>query len=306
MSFSLIGAKLANEQVMQDIAKAKDDAEELTAAYSRLPVEDNGVNQHKHRGPDDLPGSYDHCGVSTCGSLRFPGTPGPHGLYKSMSIEEMTKEKQKLALFAKDRDSPSKTLPEVLLDFTENDKRNELYILEVSRLSARDEKFRKMLLKNKAANGYAESELFDLNTLRNKGKHRERGQKSSFEALDSTDAIYNNSLEVSSVIRTQSGILTDEDISLLEITRVNTAGSTSGSRSSSRSSKQRSSSFRSHSSKSIQQLKSPTRTSSQAMLPIMRTVDLQDIPELQLTKPPSSMKKEKPSTATLVGPKKNT
>jgi hypothetical protein len=49
---------------------------------------------------------------------------------------------------------------------TENDRRNELYQLEVSRLSARSPVFRDMLLRNKSSLGFTEKPLFDLNTLR--------------------------------------------------------------------------------------------------------------------------------------------
>lgn len=286
---------------MQDLSKAKDDAEELTTAFSRLPVGESSTLQHKPVPSAGHLGSYDHCGISNCGSLRFPGSPGPHGLFKSMSIEEMEKEKQKLPLYAMEQKSPSKTLPEVALDLTENDKRNELHILEVSRLSARDEKFRKMIVRNKAPYGFVKSELFDLNTLRNKGATQTKQEENNL-TVDTSALPANNFLDFSSypspIMKTDSGLFSDEDLNLLEITRVNTAGSSPISRGSSRSSKQHTGSVHSIPSGNISQ-KSPAKvSSSRNLLPVIRTLDVQDIPELRLTRPPPpTTSNKKPPTA---------
>jgi len=125
----ILGAKMTEySQDLKEADKVAADDEELSIATSRASTDHTSrpatFNNH---------GSYEACGVSACGSLRFPGSPPGHGHFSSLSSAEVDKQLLRLPLY-----SPTK-------DITENDVRNELYILEVSRLSARDEGFRKML-----------------------------------------------------------------------------------------------------------------------------------------------------------------
>ena len=94
-------------------------------------------------------GTYHVCGVSTCGSLRFPGSPGKHGRFLCLSVEDQESAMQSL---------PQCALPtnEEIRDLTENDKRNTLFTLEVSRLTESDPEFFRMLERNKQAAGFTE------------------------------------------------------------------------------------------------------------------------------------------------------
>lgn len=222
-------------------------------------------------------GSYGYCGVSSCGSLRFPGTPDKHGDFQGLSEAEVSSRLLRLPLC-----SPSRKIHQEFAGLTENDKRNELYLLEVSRLSARDENFRNMVLKNKASFGLTEKQLFDLNTMKSRSSSR-----NSTSRQNETQAV-DTPIEMQSPLKAQSSrsfsrgssnfpFLSEDEMNQFGITRVDTAPSRSHSRvlksrvSSTRGSSPNKSSF--------------SKKSSSAIMCGIRSVDLQDAPEFKHTRP---------------------
>ena len=262
-------------------------------------------------------GTYHVCGVSTCGSLRFPHSPKKHGTYLSMSDEEMEQELLKLPQCS----TPSR---DDIAGMTENDKRNNLYVLELSRLSGKEPGFLDALKTNKAAAGYAEKPKIDLHNLsatgtakkttrnlkintdfdQNVTRSSQKAQLSPLELFGGTNNVDEtvphsspipiNKQSIRNVDKQQTKggedfpVLSEEDMKTFGITRVDTANYSNNSEGNTpmRKSKQglnKSSSNATAFGSQRSTKGSPKKTRSSKT--IIRSVDLADAPELKLTRP---------------------
>lgn len=200
-------------------------------------------------------GSYASCGITTCGSLGLSGSPIQHGECLTLTQSEL---EMKLPTFSS----------KVAAADVENDRRNELYLLEVSRLEAKKRISREKQTKNKASHGSTDKSLFELNTL-------SITTAGSDLSIDANEASYSPSVS----------FLSDEDMQQFGITRVSSAaspskasarglkGNTTGpslSRASTAASDPSGTKFSS--------FKKGNRTP-------MRSIDLKDVPELKFTRP---------------------
>lgn len=89
------------------------------------------------------PGAYSHCGISTCGSLRFPENPQGHGHFNRVTASESL--------------NMSLKLPAV---DTDND------VLPITKLSARDKGLRDVVEYRKGKAGFSEVKKFPVHSLK--------------------------------------------------------------------------------------------------------------------------------------------
>ena len=257
-------------------------------------------------------GTYHVCGISTCGSLRFPNSPKKHGTYLNMTDDEMEQELLKLPQCA----APSR---EDIADMTENDKRNNLYVLELSRISGKEPGFLNVLKTNKAAAGYTERPKLDFKSLSVTGSPKvtnnlniltdfdlEHSPKkaqlsplgvcsSSFkreQIITPSSPLSNHAQSIRSLDGQNSEtqdfpLLSDEDMKAFGITRVDTANYSSSkvntpmsnSKKGLNGSKTSAMFSRTKSTKGSPKKKGSQKTA-------IKSVDLSDAPELKMTRPP--------------------
>lgn len=100
-------ARKANKKFTdKELDEADNHSVDMSVAASRVPKMQSGddnesvgtINSAESEASRDprYTGTYHVCGISTCGSLRFPGSPGKHGGFLCMTIEDVDEAMQKL------------------------------------------------------------------------------------------------------------------------------------------------------------------------------------------------------------------